>query len=233
MENPAAPENDDTTASADAKASNPDLQNAPEIEKADVELGAALASHRDDPAVKAVGSAGKIGDQGPLYALSAGMLIAGLASRNRRLAGSGLSMLAAIGVADVSKRLIKRVVSRTRPHVLLDDGRYETDAGGSGQKPEQSFPSGHTAGSVAAARALSRVHPAAGSAAGVAAVAVGISRVAKGAHWPLDVAAGAIIGLGAEALSRLLLKSAGRLLFQPRARPRCRNAEHTSKLVRR
>ena len=111
-----------------------------------------------------------------------------------------------VGAADLSKRLVKGLVRRTRPHVLLDDGRYKTEAGGSAQKPEQSFPSGHTAGSVAAARALSRNFPAAGAAAGAAAVGIGISRVAKGAHWPLDVAAGAVIGLAAEALSAMLLR---------------------------
>lgn len=181
-------------------------QGASEVEKADVDLGKKLASHRDDPLVRAAGNAGKLGDQGPLYALCAGLFLVGLASRDRRLAGSGISMLAALGAADLSKRLTKRIVSRTRPHVLLDDGRYETDAGGSDEKPEQSFPSGHMAGSTAVARALSRNYPKAGAAAGVAAVAIGASRVAKGAHWPLDVAGGAVIGLAAEALSAELLK---------------------------
>jgi membrane-associated phospholipid phosphatase len=110
-------------------------------------------------------------------------------------------MLAAIGAADLGKRLAKRLVRRTRPHVLLDEGRYETDTGGSDDKPEQSFPSGHTACTVAAARALSRNFPETAAAGGAAAVAIGITRIAKGAHWPLDVAAGALIGLAAEALS--------------------------------
>ena len=186
-----------------------DADNLPvgsDFEKADVELGKKMASERDSPAVKAAAQAGEIGDQGPLYLLSSALLVAGLAASDRRLAGSGVSMLVAVGAADLSKRLAKRLVRRTRPHVLLDEGRYKTDTGGSAQKPEQSFPSGHTAGSVAAARALSRNFPAAGAVAGTAAAAIGISRVAKGAHWPLDVAAGAVIGFGAEALSALLLR---------------------------
>jgi membrane-associated phospholipid phosphatase len=119
-------------------------------------------------------------------------------------------MLAAVAAADLSKRLTKSLVRRTRPHVLLDEGRYETDAGGSEEKPEQSFPSGHTACSVAAARALSRTYPAAGASAGLAAIAIGVSRIVKGAHWPLDVAGGAVIGLAAEALSAALLRFARR-----------------------
>ena len=187
-----------------------DVRQASEAEKADIELGARLASHRDHPVVKAAGEAGKIGDQAPLYALSAAVLIAGLATRNRRLAGSGVSMLAGLAAADVSKRLTKRLVRRTRPHVLLDDGRYQTDAGGTDRKPEQSFPSGHTAGSAAVARALSRNFPKTGAAAGVAAVGIGVSRIAKGAHWPLDVLAGAVLGLAAEALAAMLLESGWR-----------------------
>lgn len=190
----------------ESSGNNEDLAEASDGEKADVAIGKKLASHRDNSAVKAAGIAGKIGDQGPLYAFSAGLLLFGLCSRNRRLAGSGMAMLGGIGLADLTKRGVKRLVSRTRPHVLLDEKRYETDASGSDQKPEQSFPSGHMAGSVAVARALSRNFPHAGAAAGVAAIAIGFSRIAKGAHWPLDVLGGAIIGLAAEAISTELLE---------------------------
>jgi membrane-associated phospholipid phosphatase len=179
---------------------------AGEVEKADIELGKKMASKRHHPAVKAAAAAGKFGDQGPLYALSSGVLFVGVASRDRRLTDCGLAMLAAIALADVGKRVAKRLVSRTRPHVLLDEGRYETDTGGSDHKPEQSFPSGHTACTVAAARALSRNFPETAAMAGTATIAIGLSRVAKGAHWPLDVAAGAVIGLAAEALSALFFE---------------------------
>ena len=187
---------------------------ASELEKADVAIGAKLASQRDRPLVKAAGKASKLGDQQPLYAISAGVLIVGLVSRNRRLACSGGAMLAAVGAADLSKRLAKALVRRTRPHVLLDEHRYDSDTGGSERKPEQSFPSGHTACSVAAARALSRDYPRAGVAAGLAATAIGVSRVAKGAHWPLDVLGGAVVGLAAEALSQSLFQVAMRYRHQ-------------------
>jgi membrane-associated phospholipid phosphatase len=175
------------------------------LEAADIWLGAEIASHRDEPLAKAAGIASKVGDQEPLYAIGAALCVAGFFCRNRRLAGSGAAMLAAVGAADLAKSGIKRAVSRTRPYVLLDQGRYAVEAGGSDQKPEQSFPSGHMAGSVAAACAIGRNYPRAGVVTGLAAIAMGISRVAKGAHWPLDLVGGAVVGFVAEGVTSRLL----------------------------
>jgi membrane-associated phospholipid phosphatase len=181
-----------------------------EVEKADIALGKKIASKRHHPAVKAAGSAGRLGDQGPLYALASGVLAVGAASRDRRVTDCGLAMLAAIGIADAGKRIAKRVVRRTRPKVLLEEGRYEATKGGSDRKPEQSFPSGHTACTVAAARALSRHFPETMPAAAAASAIIGLSRVAEAKHWPLDVAAGAVIGLVAERLSALVYEQCRR-----------------------
>jgi membrane-associated phospholipid phosphatase len=190
---------------------NGDGATVSDLEKADIELGKKIAKHRHHPVAKAAGKAGKLGDQGPLYALSSGVLAVGVASRDRRLTDTGLSMLAAIALADVTKRVAKSLVRRTRPKALLDEGDYEADTGGSDSKKEQSFPSGHTACTVAAARAFSRKVPEGSAVAAMAATALGLSRVAKGEHWPLDVAAGAVIGLVAEACSALF--------FDQRAKP--------------
>src|SRR4051812_3725082 len=101
------------------------------VEQADVKLGQNLASQKEHPWVRAFVKVGDLGDQGPLYTAAGAVVVVGLVSWDRRWARVGVSMLLAVAAADGAKRLAKRAVKRTRPHVLLDEGRYESDAGGS------------------------------------------------------------------------------------------------------
>jgi membrane-associated phospholipid phosphatase len=174
------------------------------LEKSDVALGTRLAAWRELPVVRVCSKFGEIGDQGPLYVAGSSLATIGLLTHKKHLRHAGLAIVAAVSVADASKRLIKRVVTRSRPHQLMDNGHYSRDSGGSEEKTEQSFPSGHMAGSIAAARALSRDFPRAGKASLVIAAGIGISRIFKGEHWPLDIVAGTVIGLASEAVSRRL-----------------------------
>lgn len=169
------------------------------VEKADVAAGLALARFRDHPIVERLAQAGEVSDQEPLYAVTGFTFALGLILRDRRLAEAGGRMLGAVVLSAVLKSVVKRTVTRTRPNVLMDKGRYETSLGGDEKKPWQSFPSGHTAGATAAARALGRLYPETGWACVAAAAALGMIRIAKGAHYPLDVVAGAAVGLAAEA----------------------------------
>jgi undecaprenyl-diphosphatase len=57
-----------------------------------------------------------------------------------------------------------------------------------------SFPSGHSASAAAFASSVSSVAPVLGLPLGVAAAAVGYSRVHSGVHFPGDVVAGAVVG---------------------------------------
>jgi len=175
------------------------------LERADVDAGARAARDRDQPHVKAAGALGKLGDQEPLYAISAALFFAGLVARRRDLTRAGLHIGLGVAFADLAKSALKASVARTRPKELIDRGHYEVSAGGSDAKREQSFPSGHMACTTAAALGLARVWPASLPLGLLASGGLGWSRVAKGVHWPLDVAVGALIGAAATAAARLVL----------------------------
>ncbi|HEY8572234.1 phosphatase PAP2 family protein [Phenylobacterium sp.] len=180
-------------------------------------VGRRLAQTRDHPLSRLAAQAGKLGDQEPLYALAAGLVLLGAVTRRPGLAMAGLRVGLAVAAADAAKSALKKSLTRTRPNVLLDEGRYEMGPGGSDEKPAQSFPSGHMAGTTAAAAAIARSFPGTTPYGALTAAALGVSRVSKGAHWPLDVAAGAAIGLMAETATARLVASAGRRLQPNRA----------------
>jgi undecaprenyl-diphosphatase len=108
--------------------------------------------------------------------------------------------------ADGAAELLKSVVGERRPrfpHALT-------------AIPEsRSFPSGHAATSFACATVLSALVPRAAPFLFVLAGAIAYSRLYVGVHWPLDVIAGALIGL----VTALLLLSAARPRSGGRTRP--------------
>lgn len=80
-----------------------------------------------------------------------------------------------------------------------------------------SFPSGHAATSFACAATLARyVAPRFAIGLYVLAALIAWSRVYVGAHYPLDVLAGAVLGLGIATALRLLPATLRRLLPPPR-----------------
>ena len=142
----------------------------------------------------------EVADQMPAYALSGAVLGLGLITGRMKVAEAGGRMLASLLVATALKSAAKRIVSRTRPHMLLDEGEYELAVFPPDDGDWQSFPSGHTADAVAAARALARVFPGASGPAYAAAALIGAVQIPRAKHYPLDVAAGAVVGLAAEAI---------------------------------
>jgi membrane-associated phospholipid phosphatase len=184
------------------------------VEEADVALSVQAASHRRHPAIRALGFLGDVADQPPLLMLTAGVLAFGVATGRPRARAAGSRMLLSFGIATAMKAVVKRSVSRTRPHVLLDDGVYAVRADGPDEGPWHSFPSGHTAGAVAVARALARTVPDAALPAYAAAAAVAAVQLPTAHHYASDVLAGAAIGLAADALAERAVRLAP-ALFEP------------------
>ncbi len=130
-------------------------------------------------------------------------IAAGLVLRRPAIAAAGLRMLAAHATATGIKAIVKRSVDRTRPHVLVDENRYELARGERNEPSYNSFPSGHTAGAVAVAEAIARTLPRAARPARAWAVAIAVLQIPRCAHYPSDVGAGAAVGWASDRLVRL------------------------------
>lgn len=187
------------------------------LHEADVALSVEAGQLRHHPAVKVLGFLSEIGDQPPAFTLAAATMTVGLLTGRSRLAEGGARALAALWLATQIKGRIKSVVVRTRPSKLLEEGEYETGVNGPDEHDYNSFPSGHTADAVAAARAAGRVAPDARGSLLAAAGIVGLVQVPRAKHHLTDVVAGAIVGLVAEAAVNAVFDAA-------RARPRLRVA---------
>ena len=182
-------------------------------ERAEVSgLERVLAKSREAPVTKVLGRAAKLGDQEPLYAAAAVLVLLGFGLGHRRLVLAGLRIGTAVALSDALKSATKKLVARTRPRSLADDHAYKSELGGSDDKAHQSFPSGHVAATLAAARALYRVYPSTGALGMTVVVGLGLTRVAQGEHWPTDVAAGAFIGGASELASGALIDRLQRAL---------------------
>ena len=185
-------------------------------ERADVALGLALARGKDHQGIRALAVMSEGGGWKALLAVSAGTLAYGLVSGNPRLATAGRHMLEAGILASLVKTTAKRLLHRTRPNVLMDTGLYRRGWLGPNEGPWQSFPSGHSALSVAVACAAARAYPEIRSAVYAGAAGVVLVQVLRGAHFPSDVIAGSLIGLTAEAATNAFGASPVDLASEPR-----------------
>ena len=170
------------------------------FERAELDLARRIRPLRDHPLAEALHPISKLADQPPMLAMAGLGLALGVLAAQPRITEAAVRTLASVLLATGAKHLIKHSITRTRPHRLLDEHKYERGAGGSDQKADQSFPSGHTADAVAAARAVTRAIPEAAIPAAVFAVLAAVAQPLRAAHYPSDVAAGAAVGFLAELL---------------------------------
>jgi undecaprenyl-diphosphatase len=169
------------------------------LEKADLAISEQVAEQRERPLVKALGAASEVGDQPPLIALGVGTIAAGLLRQDRRMTRAGARLLASHLLATTIKNGIKHSVDRTRPDHALDH-EYRLERGDSHAHELNSFPSGHTAGAVAVARAAVRDYPGLALPAYGAAAAIAAIQIPRCKHFLSDIAVGAAIGWAAEAV---------------------------------
>jgi membrane-associated phospholipid phosphatase len=164
------------------------------VERADSWLPTFLAEHRTSFLTDASYVGSLLGDAPVLVPLVAAVALALALAKRWRLA----TFVVQAGLAEGLTYLITTTfVSRERPHVVQLDQL----------NPHHSFPSGHTAAAVAVYGSLALLLTAHFREAGFrlviwsAAVAipfvVGLSRIYRGEHHPIDVAAGAAMGVGA------------------------------------
>lgn len=137
----------------------------------------------------------RLGDKGAIWiALAALFLLFGFRKKIWRKRGWML-LFSLASNALLCNVLLKPLFQRTRPYDLL---------GYSISIPalhDPSFPSGHTSASFAAATALYAMDKRWGTLAYLAAIWMGFSRLYLGVHFPLDVVAGAILGILAAKLT--------------------------------
>jgi len=136
----------------------------------------------------------RLGDPGSwiFFGLALG-LSEGEGPRRCALLGAGAAL------ALLSSQVLKRLCRRPRPTSGI--GGFAALA----ENPDAfSFPSGHTSVAFAVALALAGEGTGLGWLLLVLAVGIALSRIYLGAHYPLDVAAGALLGLAAGAAVHLL-----------------------------
>jgi len=170
------------------------------VERAELRVAHALAETRETLPVRIAGTVSELADQPQLYTLCWAVIAFGLLTGRRKAARTGARMLAAEWLATRYKSAVKARIDRTRPAVPVDGGDYRMERGSSDVKPLNSFPSGHTAGAVAVARAFASEYPEAAVPAYAAAAAVALVQVPRCTHYPSDIAAGAVVGLVAGSL---------------------------------
>lgn len=126
--------------------------------------------------------------------------------RQRAIAAKGiLAAIIVVAVCDLfSFRVIKSIIKRERPnHIVELDSTVRVPR----RPPSPSFPSNHATNMFGLAAALSWYLPAGTWFFFIYAALVAFSRVYVGVHFPIDVLAGAILGIGiAQLLKQTLFK---------------------------
>ncbi|MFT3705874.1 MAG: phosphatase PAP2 family protein [Agriterribacter sp.] len=133
--------------------------------------------------------------------IAAGTLVYGMIKKNRKVRQRAYELGISVGVGSLFTQTLKFAIDRKRPAEKYPDEVFPAQA-----RYGHSFPSGHTTLAFATATTISLQYrkwyitvPAY-----VWAASVGYSRMYRGVHYPSDVLAGAVIGVGSGLLSHWL-----------------------------
>ena len=131
------------------------------------------------------------------------VILTGLTTHDKELTKKGLEIAGAIIISQGVSSALKYSINRQRPFDAYPDLIYNHS-----DPTDPSFPSGHTSVAFATATSLSMafpkwyvIVPSFGYA-----TAMGYSRLRLGVHYPSDVLAGAVIGVGSSIFSFKLQK---------------------------
>jgi membrane-associated phospholipid phosphatase len=181
---------------------------------ADAAAAQALKPYSGSLPVRMLEPVADLGDQPQMRMVCGAVILGGLVLRDARLAETGLRMLAAHTVATWTKDFVKHRVNRTRPRSMHKPGKdHVPEPGRDTQKEETSFPSGHSAGAAAVARAFARAYPEHALAAHSAGAALSLAQIPRCAHYPTDVGAGIAIGVVSEAATDAVWTASKKFLY--------------------
>ncbi|TJX14310.1 phosphatase PAP2 family protein [Tissierella creatinini] len=103
----------------------------------------------------------------------------------------GIEAIIALGFTQIVVHSLKRLLSRERPYKIIEQlNTFGIDLS------DYSFPSGHTTASFSLATTLALNMPKFSMLVYILATIIAISRIYLGVHYPTDVTAGLIIGIG-------------------------------------
>lgn len=136
-------------------------------------------------------------------AASFGTLVTGFINDDKKMRQRGCELLISVGVSSLISEAVKRTFNRTRPADKYPNEIFVNDP-----VHGKSFPSGHTSLAFATATTLSLQYKKwyVTAPCFLWASLVGYSRMYKGKHYPSDVGAGILVGIGSGLLSHYLTK---------------------------
>ena len=112
----------------------------------------------------------------------------------------GVEALVVLGISQIFVHSLKRLWGRERPYKIIEQlNTFGFDL------PDYSFPSGHTTASFSLATTLALNIPRISIIVLFLALIIAISRIYLGVHYPTDIAAGVILGMGCSIIVHIYL----------------------------